>query len=134
MTNFRLNGWVFTHEKNQTVSHTNKHSFQPWQWSLGLKFHPKLNRQSDECMVKISDQNPQGVRRTKSQPENEQNWFSENKTSQLLFPYLLFVIRLWTCLLTWCEQHMRVLVWSFSAQYGRRIKIVESRAKFHKFW
>jgi len=30
--NFRWNRWVFTHEKNQTVSHTNEPSFQLWQW------------------------------------------------------------------------------------------------------
>ena len=33
-TNFRSNIWVFTHEKNQTVSHTNEPSFQPWQWRI----------------------------------------------------------------------------------------------------
>ena len=51
--------------------------------NLGLKSQQKLNRHSDECLVKISDQNTQGVRRSKSQTEGEQNWFSENKTSWL---------------------------------------------------
>ena len=32
-----------------------------------------------------------------------------------------------------CKHHMKVLVWIFSALYGRKIKIAESRAKFHKF-
>ena len=54
--------------------------------NLGLKPQPKLNRHSDECLVKISDQNTQGVRRSKSQTESEQNRFSENKTSWLFFP------------------------------------------------
>ena len=53
--------------------------------NLGLKSHPKLNRHSDECLEKISDKNTQGVRRSKSQTESEQNSFSENKTSCLLF-------------------------------------------------
>jgi len=33
-TNFRSNGWVFTREKNQKVSHTDESSFQPWQWRI----------------------------------------------------------------------------------------------------
>jgi len=41
--------------------------------NLGLKSQPKLNRQNDECLVQISDQNTQGVRRSKSQTESEQN-------------------------------------------------------------
>jgi len=48
---------------------------------MGLKSQPKLNRHSDERLVKISEQNTQGVRGSKSQTESEQNWFSENKTS-----------------------------------------------------
>ena len=113
-TNFRSNGWVFTHEKNQTVSHTDEPSFQPWQWWIknllpvlwdesGLKSQPKLNRQSDKRLVKISDQNTQGASRSKSRTESEQNWFSENKTSWLFFPVSSFVICLWTCLLTWVQ-------------------------------
>ena len=54
--------------------------------NLGLKPQPKLNRHSDERLVKISDQNTQGVRRSTSQTESEQNWFSENKTSWIFFP------------------------------------------------
>ena len=53
---------------------------------MGLKSQPKLNRHSDKCLVKISDQNTLGVRCSKSQTESEQNWFSENKTSWLFFP------------------------------------------------
>jgi len=56
----------------------------------GLKSQPKLNRHNDECLVKISDQNTQGVRRSKSQTEIEQNRFSENKTSMLFFPVYSF--------------------------------------------
>jgi len=33
----------------------------------------KLNRHNDECLVKVSDHNTQGVRRSKSQTESEQN-------------------------------------------------------------
>jgi len=58
--------------------------------NLGLKSQPKLNRNNDERLVKISDQNTQGVRRTKSYTESEQNWFSENKTSCLFFPVSSF--------------------------------------------
>jgi len=38
---------------------------------MGLKTQQKLNRHSDECLVKISEQNTQGVRRSKSQTESE---------------------------------------------------------------
>jgi len=58
--------------------------------NLGLKSQPKLSRHSEECLVKISDQNTQGVRRSKSQTEGEQNWFSENKRSWLFFPVYSF--------------------------------------------
>jgi len=57
---------------------------------LGLKSQPKLSRHNEELLVKISDQNTQGVRRRKSQTESEQNWFSENKTSWLFFPVSSF--------------------------------------------
>jgi len=50
----------------------------------------KLIRYSDERLEKISDQNTQGVRRSKSQTESEQNWFSENKTSWLFYPVSSF--------------------------------------------
>ena len=59
---------------------------------MGLKSQPKLNRISNERLVKISDQNTQGVRRDKSQTESEQNWFSENKTSWLFFPVCCFCV------------------------------------------
>ena len=58
--------------------------------NLGLKSQPKLNRHTDERLVKISDQNTQGVRRSKSQTESEQKWFSKNKTSWLFFPVSSF--------------------------------------------
>jgi len=51
--------------------------------NLGHKSHPKLSRHSDERLVKISDKNTQGVTRSNSQTENEQNWFSENKASSI---------------------------------------------------
>jgi len=54
--------------------------------NMGLKSQPKLNRHSDERLVKISDQNTQRVRCSKSQTESEQNWFSENKTSWIILP------------------------------------------------
>ena len=57
---------------------------------MGLKSQPKLNRHNDKCVVKISDQNTQGVRRSKSQTEIEQNRFSENKTSWLFFRVSFF--------------------------------------------
>jgi len=57
---------------------------------MGLKSQPKLIRHSDERLVKISDQNTQGVRRSKSKTESEQNRFSENKTSWLFSPVSSF--------------------------------------------
>ena len=101
---------------------------------MGLKPQPKLNRHSDECLVKISDQNTQGVRRSKSQTESEQNRFSENKTSWLFFPVSSF-----------CDLFMDVppylgannirkcLCEFFSAQYGPQNEIAEIRPEFHKF-
>jgi len=60
--------------------------------SLGLKSQPKVNKHNNECLVKISDQNTQGVRRSKSQTESEQKLFFKNKTSWLFFPvYDLFM-------------------------------------------
>ena len=144
-TNFRSNGWVFTHEKNQTVSHTNEPSFQPWQWRIkiycqscwtimGLKPQPKLSRHSDECLVKILDQNTQGVRRSKSQTESEQNRFSENKKSWLFFPVSSF-----------CDSFMDVppclgannirkcLCEFYSAQYAPRMKLQKLGRNFTSF-
>ena len=73
---------------------------------------------------KISDQNTQGVRRSKSQTESEQNRFSENKTSWLFFPRIFF---LWSVYvrssLPGCKQHTKVLVWIFSVQCGPRMKL-----------
>jgi len=91
---------VLTHKKNQTVTRTNlpfspgsdqyKIYCQPCGTNLGLKSQPKLNRHSEERLVKISYQNTQGVRRSKSQNKSEQNWFSENKTSRLFVPVSSF--------------------------------------------
>jgi len=58
--------------------------------NLRLKSQPKLSRHTEERLVKISDQNTQGVRRSKSQTEGEQNWSSENKTSWLFSPVSSF--------------------------------------------
>jgi len=57
---------------------------------MELKSQQNLNRHSDEHLVKDSDQKVQGVRRSKSQTESEQNWFSEKKTSWLFFPVSSF--------------------------------------------
>ena len=38
--------------------------------NLGLKSQPKHNRHNEECLVKNSDQNTQGVRCSKSQTES----------------------------------------------------------------
>jgi len=57
---------------------------------VGLKSQPKLNRHNDEYLVEISHQNTQGVRRSKSQTESEQNQFSKNKRSWLFFPVSSF--------------------------------------------
>jgi len=102
--------------------------------NLGLKPEPKLNRHSDECPVKVSDQNTQGVRRSKSKTKSEQNWFSENKTSWLFIPVSSF-----------CDSFMNVspclgannirkcLCEFFLAQYGPQNEIAEIRPEFHKF-
>jgi len=58
--------------------------------NLGLKSQPKLSRHGDERLVKIAVQNTQGVRRSKSQTESEQNWFSKNNTSLLFTPVSSF--------------------------------------------
>ena len=49
--------------------------------NLRLESQPKLSRHNDECPVRISDQDTQEVRRSKSQTESERNRFSKNKTS-----------------------------------------------------
>ena len=57
---------------------------------MEIKSQPKLNGHNFECLVKNTDPNTQGVRRSKSQTQSEQNWFSENKTSWLFFPVYSF--------------------------------------------
>ena len=54
------------------------------------KSQQKLNRHNHGYLVRISDQNTQGVWRSKSQTESEQNRFSENKTSWHSFPVSSF--------------------------------------------
>jgi len=76
-----------------------------------MKYQPKDNRQSDERLVKISDQNTQGVRRNKSQTESEQNWFSKNKTSWLFCSLSSFFDFFnGRASLAGCKQRMKVLV------------------------
>jgi len=58
--------------------------------NLGLKSQPKISRHSEERLVKISHQNTQGVRRSKSQTAGEQNWSPENKTYLLFSPVSSF--------------------------------------------
>jgi len=57
---------------------------------MELQSQQNVNRHSDEHLLKISNQNTEGRRRSKSQTESEQNWFSENKTSWLFFPISSF--------------------------------------------
>jgi len=101
---------------------------------MGLKSTPKLCRNGEECLVKILEQNTQGVRRSNSQTQSEQNWFSENKTSWLFHPVSSFCDFFYgRASLPGCKQHVEVLVWIFSAQYGPKFFFAESRAEFHKF-
>ena len=53
--------------------------------NLGLKSLPKLNRHNDKCVLKVSDENTQGVRRSKSQTESEENSFPKTKRLSLIF-------------------------------------------------
>ena len=48
---------------------------------MGLKSKAKINRLSDERVVKISDLNTQGVKRSTSKTESAQNLLSKNKMS-----------------------------------------------------
>ena len=102
--------------------------------NLGLKCQPKLYRYSDECLVKIADQNTQGVGRSKSKTESEQNRFSENKTSWFFFPVSSF-----------CDSFMDVppclgannirkcLCEFFSSQYEPRMKLQILDRNFRSF-
>ena len=126
----------FTHKRTFLSARAvmNKKFISSCRTSLGLKFQPKLNRHNDECLEKISDQYNHGVMRSKSQTENEQNRFSENKTSWFFFPYLLSVICLWTYLLTWVRTTYESTCVNFFSAIRTRKKIAERRAEFHKFW
>jgi len=57
---------------------------------MRLKSQPKLNTHNYECLVKISDQKTQGIGRSKTHTESEQNRFFENKMSCLFFPVSSF--------------------------------------------
>jgi len=101
--------------------------------SLGLKSQPKLNRHNDERLVKISDQNKQGVRRSKSQTESEQNRFLENKTSWLYFPVSFFCDFFMDVPPYLGANNIRKYLWQFFQRNTDPKKIAESMAKFHKF-
>ena len=60
--------------------------------NLELKSQSNLCRHGEERLVKMSDQNTQGVRRSKSQTEGEQNCFPKTKRPGFSPPSLLFVI------------------------------------------
>jgi len=53
---------------------------------MGLKSRQKLNTRNDECLIKFSNQKTQGIERSETQIESEQNRFSENKMFWLFFP------------------------------------------------
>ena len=94
----------------------------------------KINRHNDECLVNVSDQNTQGVRRSKSHTQSEQNRFSENKMSRLFFPVSSF-----------CDLFMDVppylgannmrkyLCEFFSTQYGPEKKLQKVGRNFRSF-
>ena len=102
--------------------------------NMGLKSQPKLSIHSDERLVKILDQNTQGVRRSKSQTESEQNQFSENETFWLFFPVSSF-----------CDSFMDVppclgannirkcSCEFFSARYGPRFNMQKLGRNFTSF-
>ena len=102
--------------------------------NLGFKYHPKLNKHSDERLVNISVQNTQGVRRSKSQTECEQTGFFKTKRPCFFSPYLIFVIffmnvppylganNIWKYM---CE--------FFSAQYRPGIKLQKVGRNFTSF-
>ena len=102
--------------------------------NLGVKPQPKLDRHSDECLVKISVQNTEGVRRSKSQTESEQNRFSEKKTSWLFFPVSSFCDSFKdvpSCL--GANNIRKCLCDFFSAQYGPRMKLQKLGRNFNYF-
>ena len=98
--------------------------------NLGLESQPKLSRQNDECPVKFSDQNTQGVRRNKSQTDSERCWFSENKTSWIFLPVSSFCDLSIDLPPYLGENNIRKYLCEF---FQRKNKIAESRANFHKF-
>jgi len=114
------------HPRKKSNSFTHKRTFLSALavTNLGLTPQPKLNRHSDDCLVIISDQNTQGVRRSKSQTESDQNRFSENKRSWLFFPVSSFcdsIMDVPPCL--GANNIRKCLCEFFSAQYGPRMKL-----------
>jgi len=78
---------------------------------VGRIWVSNLSRHGEERLVKIPDQNTQGVRRSKSQTEGAQNWFSENKTSWLFSPVSSFCDFFYgRASLPGSKQHMKVFV------------------------
>jgi len=126
----------FTHERTfiSTQAVMNKKNFcESCGTSLGFKSLPKLNRHNDEYLEKISDQNTQGVRRSKSLTESEQNRFSDNKTSWLFFPVSSFCDLFMDVPPYLGANNIRKYLREFFQRNTDRKKIAESRAKFHMF-
>ena len=59
--------------------------------------------------------------------------FSKTKRPGFTPPYLLFVICLWTCLLTWAQTTHESTRVNFSAQYGPRIQFRKVGRNFTSF-
>jgi len=75
-----------------------------------LKSQSKLNRHSDERLVKILDQNTLGVRRSKSQTESEQTCFRKQNVLAFL-PRIFFLSFVYgSASLTGPKQHMKVVL------------------------
>ena len=69
------------HLGKRLSSFTHKRTFLSTLTVMNKKSQPKLNTHNEECLVKFSDQKTQGIGRSKTQTESEQNRFSENKMS-----------------------------------------------------
>jgi len=57
---------------------------------MGLKSKPKLKKHNDECLGKFSDQKAQGIGRSKTQTESEQNGSLKTKCPSFSSLYLQF--------------------------------------------
>ena len=87
---FQLKQTSIQFENDQTVLQRNERSFQSWEWWIKIhcKYQTQCNTHNKECLVNISNQHTQGIRRNKSQTESKQNrktCYSKNKTSSLFF-------------------------------------------------